>query len=445
MPTPHGSAPRARAAAAQAVLAVARDGRTLEDALAAADLPPELRPTVQSLAFGTVRWFHELDACLALLAGRPPDRLDPEVRALALVGLHQLAHGSTPAHAAVAETVEAVRVLRRPRAAGLVNALLRRFLREREPVLAAVRRGPAARYAHPVWLVEALAGDWPQDFESILAAGNAQPPLWLRVNARHGDTAAYQRRLAEAGLGSGACPFAPEALKLDRPVEVSRLPGFAAGDVSVQDAAAQLAARLLGAGPGMRVLDACAAPGGKTCHLLELVPGLAEVVALDVDPQRVARIRQNLERLGLEARVLTGDACEPLAWWDGRPFQRILVDAPCSGSGVIRRHPDIKLLRQPGDIPAFAGRQRRLLESAWTLLAPGGRLVYATCSVLKAENSGVISAFLDDFREAAEVTESVRLFLPAQPPATGPGPGLALLTGAADTDGFYYACIEKRA
>jgi 16S rRNA (cytosine967-C5)-methyltransferase len=442
---PEGSAARARATAAQVVLAVARAGRTLEDALAAVAPAADMRPTVQSLAFGAVRWFHELDACLALLSGRPPGRLDPEVRALALVGLYQLAHGATPPYAAVAETVEASRVLRRPRAAGLLNAILRRFLREREAVLAAARRDPEARHAHPAWLIEAFAGDWPQEVESILAAGNAQPPLWLRVNARRGDAAGYRQRLAEAGLDAEACPFAPEALKLSRPVDVARLPGFTEGDVSVQDAAAQLAARLLGARPGMRVLDACAAPGGKTCHLLELAPGLAEVVALDVDAPRAARIRENLGRLGLEAEVRTGDACEPSGWWDGRPFDRILVDAPCSGTGVIRRHPDIKLLRQPADIPAFAARQRDLLESAWRLLVPGGRLLYATCSVLKAENAVVVRAFLDGHGEAVEVTESARLFLPAQPPATGPGPGLALLTGAADTDGFYYACLEKRA
>lgn len=439
------SPPALRAAAARVVLGVARDGRTLEEALAAAALREGDRPAVQSLSWGTVRWFPELEACLALLSSRPPERLDPAVRALLLVGLYQLAHAETPAHAAVAETVEAARALGQPRAAGFVNAVLRRFLRERQELLGAAHREPAARFAHPAWLVEAFCGDWSAGCEPLLAAGNRQAPMWLRVNARRTDVATYRRRLAEDGFEAGTCDFAPEALKLDRPTEVGRLPGFAAGDVSVQDAAAQLAARLLGAGPGMRVLDACAAPGGKACHLLELHPDLAGLVALDVDEARNRRVRENLERLGLRAEVVTGDAAVPAAWWDGRPFDRVLLDAPCSGTGVIRRHPDIKLLRRPADIPAFAARQRGLLEALWGVLAPGGRLLYATCSVLKAENAAVVEGFLRDVPGAAEVTESARLFLPAPPPATAPGPGLALLTGAADTDGFYYACVEKQA
>jgi 16S rRNA (cytosine967-C5)-methyltransferase len=434
-----------RAAAARVVLAVASDGRTLEDALGAVRLQEGDRPAVQSLAFGTVRWAPELEACLRQLSSRPPEQLDPLLRALLLVGLYQLAHAQTPPHAAVAETVEAVRALQKPRAAGLVNAVLRRFQRERQAILAQAHREPAARFAHPAWLVESFCHDWPDDCESLLAAGNGQPPMWLRVNARRSDAAAYSRRLEEVGLEAQACSFAPEALRLARPVDVGRLPGFADGDVSVQDAAAQLAARLLGAGTGMRVLDACAAPGGKTCHLLELHPDLAGLVALDMDEARNRRVRENLARLRLEAEVVTGDATAPGAWWDGRPFDRVLLDAPCSGTGVIRRHPDIKLLRRPADVAAFAARQRSLLDALWGVLVPGGRLLYATCSVLAAENARVVAAFLHDTPGAVEVTESARLFLPAQPPARVPGTGLALLTGAADTDGFYYACIEKRA
>jgi 16S rRNA (cytosine967-C5)-methyltransferase len=439
------SPPFLRAAAARVVLAVARDGRTLEEALAVARLPEGARPSVQSLSWGTVRWMPELEGCLRLLSSRPPGELDPVVRALLCVGLYQLAHGETPPHAAVAETVEAARELGKPRAAGLVNAVLRRFQRERDAVLGRAHREPAARFAHPAWLVEAFCRDWPDDCESLLAAGNLQPPMWLRVNARHTDAAGYARRLAEAGLEAHGCDFAPEALKLARPVDVGRLPGFAEGDVSVQDAAAQLAARLLGTGPGMRVLDACAAPGGKACHLLELNPGLGGLLALDVDEARNRRVRDNLARLRLEAEVVTADAARPESWWDGRPFDRVLLDAPCSGTGVIRRHPDIKLLRRPADVQAFAARQRGLLEALWRVLAPGGRLLYATCSVLEAENSAVIGGFLRDTPGTAEVTESARLFLPAQPPARVRAAGLALPTGAADTDGFYYACIEKRA
>jgi len=426
-------------------MAVACDGRSLEEGLEAATGAGLPRPAVQSLAYGTVRWFFELDGCLALLTDRPPARLDPLIRCLLLVGLYQLAHGRTPAHAAVAETVEAARTLGQPRASGLVNAVLRRFQRERDVLLARAHREPQARHAHPAWLIEAIGRDWGERAEAILDSGNRHPPMWLRVNARRMDATAYRARLAAAGLDAGACAFAPEALRLDQPVEVRALPGFEEGDVSVQDAAAQLAPRLLAAGPGMRVLDACAAPGGKACHLLELQPALSQLVALDIDGSRATRIGDNLARLGLEARVRVGDATEPADWWDGEPFDRILLDVPCSGTGVIRRHPDIKLLRRPADIPAFAGRQRALLEATWSLLAPGGRLLYASCSVLRAENAGVVEAFLASRPEAVETTESARLFLPAPLPEPGRGPGLALPTGAADTDGFYYACLDKRA
>lgn len=434
-----------RAAAARVAMAVLRDGRNLEEGLDAEPAAGRERATLQSLAYGTIRWFFELDACLALLTDRPPERLDPPVRCLLLVGLYQLAHGRTPAHAAVAETVEAVRVLGRPRASGLVNAVLRRFQRERDLLVQRAHRDPQARHAHPWWLIEAIRRDWNERAEAILESDNLHPPMWVRVNARRVDASAYRARLAEAGLDASPCAFAPEALRLAQPVDVRILPGFAEGDVSVQDAAAQLAPRLLALDAGMRVLDACAAPGGKACHVLELQPGLAELVAVDIDPGRATRIRDNLARLGLAASVKVGDATEPAGWWDGKPFDRILLDVPCSGTGVIRRHPDIKLLRRPADIPAFAARQQALLEAAWPMLVPGGRLLYASCSVLRAENAAVVEAFLAARPEAVEMTESARLFLPAPLPECGRGPGLALPTGAADTDGFYYACLDKRA
>jgi 16S rRNA (cytosine967-C5)-methyltransferase len=436
---------RLRAAAARVVAGVLHDGRTLEVALAQAAAPPAQRAAVQSLAYGAIRWQPELDALLSLMLSRPKGELDPAVHALLLVGLHQLMHGETPEHAAVAETVEAARELGQARAAGLVNALLRRLLRERAALVEQAHRNEAARWAHPQWFIDAVRRDWPPHWQAILAAGNEHPPLWLRVNARRTDAARYRERLAAAGFESEACGFAPEALRLARPVDVARLPGFAEGDVSVQDAAAQLAAPLLEARAGHRVLDACAAPGGKTCHLLETVPGLGEVVALDVDGARTRRIEENLSRLGLAARVVVGDAADPAAWWDGRPFDRILLDVPCSGTGVIRRHPDIKVLRRPADIPALAAMQLRLLEAAWPLLAAGGRLVYASCSVLRAENASVIAAFIAADRGAVDVTESASLFEHGALQAPGPGPGHAILPGAAGTDGFYYACLRKQA
>ena len=329
------------------------------------------RPATQSIAFGTVRWYFELDACLARLLDRPGGRQDPELRSLLLVGLFQLLHGATPEHAAVSETVEAARALGRPRAAGLVNAVLRRFQRERAAIVAAAHQDRAARYAHPPWMLDAFARDWPERWESIASAGNAEPPMWLRVNSRRGTRDAYRARLEAAGLGSEACEFAPEALRLVEPTDVRALPGFADGDVSVQDAAAQLAPRFLEAAAGMRVLDACAAPGGKACHLAELVPGLVDLVALDIDAGRAARIESNLARLGLAARVVVADAVRPETWWDGRPFERILLDVPCSGSGVIRRHPDIKLLRRNADVAHFANQQSALLAGCWEAARTG--------------------------------------------------------------------------
>ena len=403
------------------------------------------RPATQSIAFGTVRWYFELDACLAGLLDRPDSKLDPDVRALMLVGLFQLLHGETPEHAAVSETVEAARALGRPRAAALVNAILRRFQRERENIVSRAHRTRGARLAHPEWMLDAIQRDWGDRAESIAAAGNCEPPMWLRVNARRGTRDGYLARLEAAGQAAESCEFAPEAIRLAEPTDVNSLPGFADGDASVQDAAAQLAARFLAALPGMRVLDACAAPGGKACHALELEPGIAELVALDIDAGRAGRIEANLARLGLDARVVVGDAANPAAWWDGRPFERILLDVPCSGTGVIRRHPDIKLLRRADDIRRFAAQQASLLSSCYGLLATGGRLVYASCSILQAENAAVVRAFLAEEPMAVDVTESARLLLPGALPWQVAGPGCALASGAADADGFYYACLEKRA
>jgi 16S rRNA (cytosine967-C5)-methyltransferase len=294
-------------------------------------------------------------------------------------------------------------------------------------------------------MLDAFARDWPDRWESIAAAGNAEPPMWLRVNARRAATGAYLARLSDAGIEATAAGFAPEALRLGEPADVSALPGFADGDVSVQDAAAQLAPRFLAAAAGMRVLDACAAPGGKACHVLELQPAVAELVALDVDPARASRIESNLSRLGLKASVVVADAARPAHWWDRRPFERILLDVPCSGTGVIRRHPDIKLRRRPADVARFATQQTALLESCWQMLAPRGRLVYASCSVLTAENADVVGAFLKGQARAVDVTESARLLMPGALPWRIAGAGCALPSGAADADGFYYACLEKRA
>jgi 16S rRNA (cytosine967-C5)-methyltransferase len=426
---------RARAAADVAqVLA----GRSL-DALRELDGSPHERGLARTLTYDSVRWFIRLDALLGKLLARPQQRLEPEIRALAIVGLCQLLYTDIPPHAVVAETVNAARVLKRPRAAGLVNAILRRCQREGSALLAEIDRDISLRTAHPRWLVDMLRKDFPEDFANVLDANNARPPFWIRVNRLRTSAAAYRERLQTAGLEIADSRFGGEALLLARAVDVNALPGFDEGLVSVQDAAAQFAARLVAPRAGERILDACAAPGGKTGHLLELEPKI-DLVALDVSAERLERVKRNLARLALEAQAIVGDAEQPSAWWDGMPFDRILLDAPCSGTGVIRRHPDIKLLRRSEDIPALAARQAKLLDALWPLLAPGGRLVYATCSALRAENSEVIGSFLERRREAKDVTQEALRALGIEAPSDI---GYRIAAGTAGMDGFYYACLEK--
>jgi 16S rRNA (cytosine967-C5)-methyltransferase len=398
------------------------------------------RGLLRSLSFDSVRWYLRLDAMLSRLLSRPGQRLEPQVRALAIVGLCQLVYTHIPEHAAVAETVNAARLLGHPRAAGLINALLRRYLRERTALSAAVDEDVSTRFAHPRWLVEKLGEDWGSMCGRILDANNQRPPFWVRVNRRRISGVQYRAMLEENDFEIVGSMFEDEALCLGRAVDVAELPGFAEGLVSIQDAAAQLAARLLKVEPGDRALDACAAPGGKTGHVLELQPELAELVAVDVSDERLIRVKQNLQRLGLDAKVIGADAAEPSAWWDGKPFQRILLDVPCSATGVIRRHPDIKLLRRAADIPALADKQMHLLRQTWPLLAPGGRLVYASCSALRAETTEVVGAFTASVPQAKDVTPERLAVLDLE---VQQGPGYRIAAGTAGMDGFYYACLEK--
>lgn len=433
-----------RARAARLVLQVTVEGRSLDALLAnQSSGKPQERGLLRALSYGTIRWHIRLSAILDQMLSGPPERLAPEIRALSLVGLFQLLHTDIAPHAVVSETVNAARVLGMPRAAGLLNALLRRCQREGGDIAARVDADPALGSAHPAWLVEALRADWPAEARDILAANNQHPPFWLRVNRLRCTTTEYAERLRAAGMQPTAHPFAPEALLLAEAVDVKSLPGFAEGWVSVQDAAAQLAARLVQPQPGQRVLDACAAPGGKTCHLLELEPEIGHLVAIDVAGERIARVRDNLERLGLEAEIITADAERPADWWDGQSFDRILLDVPCSATGVIRRHPDIKLLRRETDIPALAERQARLLERLWPLVKPGGRLVYASCSVLKAENTAVVRPFLDIHPEAVDVTAALAHAWPAAAWRVAGDVGYRIRPGEAGMDGFYYACLQK--
>ncbi len=436
-----------RARAARIVAQVAFQGRSLDAALAA-DSPdtPQERGLLRSLCYDSIRWYLRLDPLLKRLLTRPNQALDPELHALAIVGLAQLLYSDIPAHAAVDETVNAVRALRQPRAAGLINAILRRCQREGATVGAQIDRDPAVRTAHPAWLVNELTRDWGDRALDMLSANNERPPFWLRVNRRRIAGRDYRRQLEAAGHEIAASLFDDHALRLARAIDVHDLPGFADGLVSVQDAAAQLAAFLLTAESGERVLDACAAPGGKTCHLLELQPRVAELVAIDVSKERLARVTENLQRLHLSATVIAADAAEPPQWWDGRPFDRILLDVPCSATGVIRRHADIKLLRRADDIPALVQRQEALLTRAWSMLRPGGRLLYASCSVLKAETRSVVADFLKGATDVRDTTRARLRTLPADVTAgmTFDGPGQTILTGTAGMDGFYYACLEKQ-
>ena len=421
--------------AADAVQGV-RDGKSLTELLAR--VPGDLRPGTQALAFTALRRLGSAEAARRQLAPKAPP---PRVDALLLVSLALLWPDPEPAyadHTLVDQAVHAARQ-RAPASAGFINAVLRRFLRERAALVAAAERDPLGAYNHPVWWVEKLRQDWPQQWQAILAANNRPPPMTLRVHAQRATAAGYVERLAGLGIGARALgPPTPQAVVLDKPVPVSALPGFAEGLVSVQDAAAQLAAPLLvGAGlrPGARVLDACAAPGGKTAHLLELQPDL-QLTALDADAQRLGRVQDNLNRLQQAATLKAADARQPAAWWDGRPFDAILLDAPCSASGIVRRHPDVRWLRRPDDITALARVQAELLDALWPLLAPGGRLVYATCSVFRAEGQSQLDAFLQ--RQADAKSYAMPGFtghlLPVAENASHPEPPL---------DGFFYALIIK--
>ncbi len=392
------------------------------------------RAFARRLVYGVLRWRGALDWLADALLERPLRRKEKAVRRLLHLGLFQLWREDTADHAAVHATAEVARRLRKPWAVGLVNAVLRRFQRERDELLEGLARAPE-RYAHPDWLLDALRADWPDDWRVIADANNRQAPLWLRNNRLQGTREQGAERLRQAGFKVREHPLAPDALAIEPATAVEAIPGFDTGRFSVQDAAAQLAARLLAVEPGQRVLDACAAPGGKTGHLLEIAPG-AEVVALDLSAQRLARVEENLARLRLEATLLTADAAEPDTWWDGRPFQRILLDAPCTATGVIRRHPEIRWLRDPDQVAQAVALQSRLLERLWPLLEAGGILVYATCSVLRRENNEQLQAFLEAYSDAVCTG-------PEGFGRSGP-PGRQLLPGEQDMDGFYYALLHKR-
>jgi len=388
------------------------------------------------LCYGCLRHHWQLRNWLTALLDKPLKKRDRIIESLLVVGIFQLNDTRVPDHAAVSATVEATRVLRRPKMAGLVNAILRNFLRKR--IADVETQDEEVIYNHPQWLIERLRTDWPDSWQQILAANNAQAPMWLRVNAKKDTAETYQKTHAIEGA---LFPGIDQAIRLNEPRQVADLPGFMEGQVSVQDGAAQIAAAwLLAKGTG-RVLDACAAPGGKTGHLLELMDDEADLTAIDVDDARLAGVRENLTRLGLSATVLVADASNTDGWWDGECFDQILLDAPCSATGVIRRHPDIKLLRRETDVAALAALQKSILSGLWKLLRPGGRLLYVTCSVLREENDAVIQHFLQEQDDGVE--DRVLHAYNIRDLMVEKAPGFQVLPGKEDMDGFYFACLEK--
>jgi 16S rRNA (cytosine967-C5)-methyltransferase len=434
----------ARAVAAYAVARILREGLTLDavlkDALAAA--PAALGPSVRSLSYGAVRGYYRHEAILAKLLSQPVRSLDPLLRALLSVAFYELEDARTPAYAVVDAAVKTAKATDAARASGLVNAVLRRYLRERVAIDADVARSAATRHASPIWLADRVRADWPVRWTQLLSASDRQAPMWLRVDSRRMSADDYLVQLQAAGIGARSEPRVPQAVVLDSACDVHELPGFAQGLVSVQDLGAQCVAFPLALTQGQRVLDACAAPGGKTALIAERETRLAKLVAVDIDAARLARVRENLLRGGLEAELVAGDAALPSRWWDGVPFERILLDAPCSSLGVIRRHPDIRLRKSPADIDKLPEEQARLLAAAWGMLARGGRLVYATCTITRTENRDLIEGFLRQTPDAVSV--------PAENWPGWPGLGEAdavgrqILTGEAGADGFYYAALDKQ-
>lgn len=410
------------------------DGRSLSDCL-----EPTLktlkdsrdRALVQAICYGVCRYYTRLDVMLSYLLKKPMNAEDSDVHALLLVGLYQLMDMRVAQHAAVSETVNAVEKMKKPWARGFVNAVLREYLRNHEALEERLQEDEEAHYAHPDWWIQTIKKAWPEQWEAILAANNAHPPFSLRVNQRIQKRDDYLEKVVGHAIAE-----TQSGIVLDTPMPAEDLPGFYQGEVSVQDGAAQLAAELLDLKPNLRVLDACSAPGGKLTHILEIEPNLAACVAVEVDPERTKSIKENLARLRLQATCLTADASDVSAWWDGQQFDRILVDAPCSASGVIRRHPDIKLLRELNDLKGLVKEQRELLDALWPTLSADGVLLYATCSVFPQENVETVKAFLASHPDAHEDKIDAAWGVACEV-------GRQILPGMHGMDGFYYALIKK--
>lgn len=445
MGIPHVSSPLVRKSPANVRLQAARviaallKGQSLTTALPRAQehLHDSEHPLLRQLCYGTARHFFSLSLIRDRLLNKPLNAGEKEIQALLLVGLYQLIYSRIPEHAILSETVNATCKLKKSWAKGLVNAVLRSAQRQKARLTDWQCSAEEAYHEHPQWLLHRLKQAWPGQWRAIVDAGNQQGPVTLRVNARQCSRDDYLKQLFDAGIAAHACQFSAHGIQLEDAVSVAVLPGFKEGSVSVQDEAAQLGASLLGAKEGERVLDACAAPGGKSCHILEQTEGVV-LWSLDVDTERAARIHENLSRLKLTAHVISGDATRPDIWWDGQPFDRILLDVPCSATGIIRRHPDIKWLRRDDDIPRLADLQRQIMDAAWSLLKPGGVLLYATCSVLPDENDQQTRAFLERYKDV--ILEPVLAEY-----GLDTGYGIQLLPRPQGNDGFFYCRLRKKA
>lgn len=435
----------ARECALRVLLPVLRDDLNLDHALTRH--LPDLRETrdqalAQQLAYGVLRYYDALDELAGELLRKPLDEKNQDLQLCVLLGLEQLWHLNLPPHAAIHATVELARLHKKKWATGMLNAVLRRFQREQSSLLQKLAGKPTFEFSCPDWLLDKLRKDWPQNWQSIAQANLQQPPMWLRVNVLKTTREQYLHTLNEQGIeakaGSGVADIC-----LAKACPVQQLPNFSDGYVSVQDSAAQSAVALLDLGAGQRVLDACAAPGGKTTQILESCPQLTHLTALDISAQRITKIRENLQRLDLGQQpgceLITADALHLDSWWDDQHFDRVLLDAPCSSSGVIRRHPDIKHRLQPENILELADLQSRLLKKLWSVVKPGGMLVYVTCSVFAEENQQVIRSFVKTHPE----TQLLPIDLPLGQPIDNDTAGWQILPGTNNTDGLFFARLQK--
>ena len=428
-----------RALAARILAQVLEKGKNLDSSYAElipATIDHREQAFIKELCFGVLRWYQRLEFYLGRLLNKPGKRMDTVIQALMMCGLYQLEFLRTPAHAGVSATVDAAAHLQKPWAKSLINAILRRYLHESGQLAQAINGSEPALYAHPQWLIDAIRKDWPAQWQAILGAGNQKPPMYLRINLPKVTRADYLQLLKSNQIEAEAASGPACAIKLTKPIDVSKLPGFAEGLVSVQDISAQQAAPLLDVHPGQRVLDTCAAPGGKCAHIVETQPLLSKLTAVEREPLRMARLRENCRRMGLKIDLRQADAGVPEQWWDGIPYDRILLDVPCSATGVVRRHPDIKVLRKAHDIENFVEQQYRLLSTAWSMLRSPGRLLYVTCSVLAEENDRQLEKFLKNYPDAGIIDMIENCAVKTRY-------GIQTLPGIGDADGFYYAVLVK--